>query len=331
MSTDNINTTKKDIIERLSKAQNITITGHRNPDCDCICSGLALSLIIKNIFDKEAIVVNTDKMQRDLHNVLFVDRVIFEVNENNIPKKDVLVILDSGDIDRIGWISDITDKYNEVIFIDHHKVRNFKGVTMFYDDTSAGATCEIIVDIFQDYLDKFDSYIATLLYCGICTDTGSFIFSNTTERTLLYGSKLMKIGIIQENLGNVVRKRYTRNDVAALTEIYKRMVIDYDRKIGYICLEDTICGTSIKELGVSASDTLIQMEDVLIGFIIHEGEDNFRVSIRSRCSKDIRDVAESFGGGGHPKASGFSVSKKDYTKERLVEEINNKLIDLLDS
>ena len=179
MSTDNINTTKKDIIERLSKAQNITITGHRNPDCDCICSGLALSLIIKNIFDKEAIVVNTDKMQRDLHNVLFVDRVIFEVNENNIPKKDVLVILDSGDIDRIGWISDITDKYNEVIFIDHHKVRNVKGVTMFYDDTSAGATCEIIVDIFQDYLDKFDSYIATLLYCGICTDTGSFIFSNT--------------------------------------------------------------------------------------------------------------------------------------------------------
>ena len=324
MSTDNINTTKKDIIERLSKAQNITITGHRNPDCDCICSGLALSLIIKNLFNKEAIVVNTDKMQRDLHNVLFVDRVIFEVNENNIPKKDVLVILDSGDIDRIGWISDITDKYNEVIFIDHHKVRNFKGVTMFYDDTSAGATCEIIVDIFQDYLDKFDSYIATLLYCGICTDTGSFIFSNTTERTLLYGSKLMKIGIIQENLGNVVRKRYTRNDVAALMEIYKRMVIDYDRKIGYICLEDTICGTSIKELGVSASDTLI-------GFIIHEGDDNFRVSIRSRCSKDIRDVAESFGGGGHPKASGFSVSKKDYTKERLVEEINNKLIDLLDS
>ena len=186
-----------------------------------------------------------------------------------------------------------------------------------------------IVDIFQDYLEKFDSTIATLLYSGICTDTGSFIFSNTTERTLLYGSKLMSIGIIQENLGNIVRKRYTKNDVAALMEIYRRMVIDYDNKIGYICLEDTICGTSIKELGVSASDTLIQMEDVLIGFIIHEGDDNFRVSIRSRCSKDIREVAESFGGGGHPKASGFSVLKKDYTKEKLIEEINNKLVNLL--
>ena len=320
---------KNQILERISKADNITITGHRNPDCDCICSGLALSLLIKNIFNKDCTVVNTDKIQRDLKNILFVDRVIFEVNENNLPKKDVLIILDSGDIERIGWIADITDKYNEVIFIDHHKVRNIKGVTMFYDDIKAGATCEIIVDIFQDYLEKFDSTIATLLYSGICTDTGSFIFSNTTERTLLYGSKLMSIGIIQENLGNIVRKRYTKNDVAALMEIYRRMVIDYDNKIGYICLEDTICGTSIKELGVSASDTLIQMEDVLIGFIIHEGDDNFRVSIRSRCSKDIREVAESFGGGGHPKASGFSVLKKDYTKERVIEEINNKLVNLL--
>ncbi len=326
-----ITTTKEKIVERLAKAEYITITGHRNPDCDCICSGLALSLIIKNVFNKEAYVVNTDKMQRDLKNVLFVDKVIFDVNENTLPKKDVLVVLDSGDIDRIGWISEVLNEYNEVIFIDHHKVRNINGVTMFYDDTTAGATCEIIFDIFQDYIEKFDSNIATLLYCGICTDTGSFIFSNTTDRTLLYGSKLMGVGIIQENLGNVVRKRYTKNDVSALIEIYEKMVIDENKKIGYICLEDKICGINIKELAVSASDTLIQMDDVLIGFIIHEGEENFRVSIRSRCSKNIREVAESFGGGGHPKASGFSVLKKDYTKEKLIKEINDKLIALIDS
>lgn len=49
INDDRINTSKEQIIERLSKAQNITITGHRNPDCDCICSGLALSLIIKKL------------------------------------------------------------------------------------------------------------------------------------------------------------------------------------------------------------------------------------------------------------------------------------------
>lgn len=328
-SKKNIKTNIKEILKTLSKAKNITITGHRNPDVDCIASCLGLSLLVKKIFKRKAIVVNTDKIQRDLQNLPLIDKVIFNVTEKNLPKKDVLVVLDSGDIDRIGWIADILDEYNEVIFIDHHKVRNIKGVTMFYDDIKAAATCEIIFDIFSSYLKNFDSTIATLLYCGLSTDTGGFVFSNTTEKTLSAASKLMGKVVIIESLGNVVRKRYTRVDVAALMEIYRRMIIDEDTKIGYICLQDTINGHSMKEITVSASDILIQMEDVFIGFIIHESEEDFRVSMRSRINKNIREVAESFGGGGHPKAAGFTVSKKDWTKEKLINEIKNKLLKLL--
>lgn len=325
----NIKTNIKEILKTLSKAKNITITGHRNPDVDCIASCLGLSLLVKKVFKRKAIVVNTDKMQRDLQNLPLIDKVIFNVTEKTLPKKDVLVVLDSGDIDRIGWIADILDEYSEVIFIDHHKVRNIKGVTMFYDNIKAAATCEIIFDIFSSYLKNFDSTIATLLYCGLSTDTGGFVFSNTTEKTLSAASKLMGKGVIIESLGNVVRKRYTRVDVAALMEIYRRMIIDEDTKIGYICLQDTINGHSMKEITVSASDILIQMEDVFIGFIIHESEEDFRVSMRSRINKNIREVAESFGGGGHPKAAGFTVSKKDWTKEKLINEIKNKLLKLL--
>lgn len=328
-SKKNVKTNIKEILKTLSKAKNITITGHRNPDVDCIASCLGLSLLVKKVFKRKAIVVNTDKMQRDLQNLPLIDKVIFNVTEKTLPKKDVLVVLDSGDIDRIGWIADILDEYNEVIFIDHHKVRNIKGVTMFYDDIKAAATCEIIFDIFSSYLKNFDSTIATLLYCGLSTDTGGFVFSNTTEKTLSAASKLMGKGVIIESLGNVVRKRYTRVDVAALMEIYRRMIIDEDTKIGYICLQDTINGHSMKEITVSASDILIQMEDVFIGFIIHESEEDFRVSMRSRINKNIREVAESFGGGGHPKAAGFTVSKKDWTKEKLINEIKNKLLKLL--
>lgn len=328
-SKKNVETNIKEILKTLSKAKNITITGHRNPDVDCIASCLGLSLLIKKVFKRKATVVNTDKMQRDLQNLPLIDKVIFNVSEKTLPKKDVLVVLDSGDIDRIGWISDILEEYNEVIFIDHHKVRNIKGVTMFYDDIKAAATCEIIFDIFSSYLKNFDSTIATLLYCGLSTDTGGFAFSNTTEKTLLAASKLMGRGVIIENLGNVVRKRYTRIDVAALMEIYRRMIIDDDTKIGYICLQDSINGHSMKDITVSASDLLIQMEDVFIGFIIHESEEDFRVSMRSRINKNIREIAESFGGGGHPKAAGFTVSKKDWTKEKLITEIKNKLLKLL--
>lgn len=325
-----VNTNKKEILKTISKAKNITIIGHRNPDVDCMASCLGLYLLIKKAFKKIKVdVVNADKMQRDLQNVPLIDKVIFNVNEKTLPKKDVLVVLDSGDIDRIGWVADILGKYKEVIFIDHHKVRNIKGVTMFYCDIKAAATCEIIFDIFSSNLKNIDSTIATLLYCGLSTDTGGFTFSNTTKKTLLTASKLMGQGVIIEQLGNVVRKRYTRIDVSALMEIYRRMIIDEEKKIGYICLQETINGHSMKDITVSASDIIIQMEDVFIGFIIHESEEDFRVSMRSRINKNIREVAESFGGGGHPKAAGFTVSKKDYTKEKLIADIKNKLINLL--
>ena len=87
ISKKNIKTSIKEILKILSKAKNITITGHRNPDVDCIASCLGLSLLIKKVFKRKAIVINTDKMQRDLQNLPLIDKVIFNVDEKTLPKK----------------------------------------------------------------------------------------------------------------------------------------------------------------------------------------------------------------------------------------------------
>ena len=319
------NTNKTEIFNIIKNSNYITIIGHRNPDVDCIASCLGLSFLIKNIFDKDSIVVNTDKKSLYLDNVLYVDKVLFEVDSNSLPEKDLLIVLDSGDIDRIGFVSDIIDDYNEVIFIDHHHCRNLKGVTKFYNNTKSAATCEMIFDIFEDYIDKIDSRVATLLYSGIMTDTGSFSFSNTTEHTLYVAYKLMSYNVDMSIVGSIVRKRYRKIDIDALSELYSRIVINDNTKIGYLCVEETINGYNLKDLQVSASDALMQMENVDIGFILYESENSFRGSIRSRCDKNIREVAESFGGGGHLKASGFTVSKDSYTKDSLIEEVIKKI------
>lgn len=320
---------KREILKILSNSKYVTIIGHRNPDVDCIGSCLALSLLIKKVFKKKAFVINTDKKNRDLNNLLLIDNVIFEVTEETLPKKDILVVLDSGDIDRIGWVADIANEYNEVIFIDHHKVRNLKNVTKFLNNTEAAATCEMIFDIFSSYQSSIDSNISTLLYCGLITDTGGFTFTNTTEHTLLVASKLMSRGVKIDKIGNATRRRYRNIDIEVLKVIYDKIVIDEDNKIGYLCIDDNINGYSLKDISVSPSDVLLQMENVNIGFIVHNNEDNFRVSIRSRCEKNIRSIAESFGGGGHLKASGFTVSKIDYNLDSLVADIKNKILKLL--
>ena len=318
-------TDKNEILDIIKKSNYIAIIGHRNPDVDCIASCLGLSFLIKNVFNKEATVINTDKKSIFLDNVLHIDKVLFEVDYDSLPKKDLLIVLDSGDIDRIGFIADILDEYNDVIFIDHHKCRNLKGVTKFFNNTRSAATCEMIFDIFEDYIEKIDSTISTLLYSGMMTDTGSFSFSNTTEHTLYVAYKLMSCNVDMSLISNIVRKRYRKIDIDALSELYSRIVIDDSTNIGYICVEETLNGYDLKDLQVSVSDTLMQMNNVHIGFIIYESENSFRGSIRSRCEKDIREVAEHFGGGGHLKASGFTVSKNDYDKDTLVSEIINRL------
>lgn len=325
-----IKATKKDIINRLAKANNITITGHRHPDVDCIGSCIVLSVILKTFFKKKCVVINTDSMQKELKNLFFIDKVLFDVNEKNIPPKDVLVVLDSGDMNRIGYIADIANEYNEVIFIDHHKVRDLKYVTMLYNDTKSSATAEIISDIFSKYIEKIDYKTATILYCALCTDTGSFVFSNTTEKTLKTAAKLITRKVDLLTVGRIVKKRYDRTDIKALTEIYKKIVVDEKNNVGYICVGETLAGQKLSDINVSPAETLMQVDNVLIGFIIRENKKSFRVSLRSRCKKDIRGIAEKFGGGGHKKASGFEVSKENYTKEKLIKNIHEEILKLLD-
>lgn len=319
---------KEEIVERLLKAETITIVGHIHPDHDCIGSSLAFQLILKKL-NKKSFIVSYDKMTKELKNLPFIENVIFNMTNDKLPKKDVLVVLDSGEMHRIGGISKATGDYNEVIFIDHHKVRDLNGVTMLYNDMEASATGEIIADIFLDYEIKFkkeknknlfDKYIATLIYIAIVSDTGSFIYSNTTEKTLLIASKLMHYKVDILKVSRIVKKQYDEIEIKILTSLYKKVVLCEDKRIGYICVGEKVSGINISELNISVSDIVMQMESVIIGFIIRENKKSFRVSLRSRCEKDIRPIAEKFGGGGHKKASGFEVLKENMIKNKMSTE-----------
>lgn len=330
---------KKEIAEQLLKSNYITIVGHINPDVDCIGSSLALSLILKKL-GKKSSAVSFDKITKELQNLPLIENVYFNMTNDKLPEKDALVVLDSGEMHRIGEIAKIANEYKEVIFIDHHKVRDLKGVTTLYNDMTAAATGEIIADIFLDYEIKykkekkknlFDSIISTILYLAIISDTGSFIYSNTTEKTLLTASKLMHYKVDMLKVAKTAKKRYDEREIKILTGLYKKVVLCDDKRIGYICVGEKISGISINELNISISELVMQIDSVLIGFIIRENKKSFRVSLRSRSEKDIRLIAEKFGGGGHKKASGFEILKTKITKEKLIKTLYSEIKKLLES
>lgn len=315
---------KIEVVSRIKKAKNITIVSHKNPDVDAIASSLAMHFICKEIKINSS-VISYDKPSKILKSLPHIDEVYFEMTNDKLQEKDVLIILDSGDINRIGEIKDIFAEYKEVIFIDHHKVGDLSGVTMLYNNMQAAATGEIVFDLFfNDEYYKISKEVATLLYSAIATDTGNFIYTNTTKNTMLACSWLLDYGADLLSISSVLKVRYDKEDILLLTEIYNSINIFDDERIACIYSDKK------NEINISLTETVMLIDTVRIGFVIRLRDNKFRVSLRSRSEKDIRPIAEKFGGGGHKKAAGFEVSTSKYTKEALIDFLYKETKKLLD-
>lgn len=327
MITSNIKL--KDIFKKLLKSKNVVITCHKNPDTDSAGSSLALYFALSKK-GKNASVVICDVMPKSIKYIKYIDKINFIDDEKNFDtslasKESTLVVLDSGEMSRIGYIAKYSNMFSDVIFIDHHKQTgraktSLEGVSFFYIDDEAAATGEIISQMLYE-MKSVDSDVATFLYASIASDTGGFIYSNTKAKTLLISSKLLKDKADLENVLSVIKKRYDKDDLKAQKYILNSIVIMEEIRAAYLYTEDNIEGTPLSNISVSLIESVMQIEGVEIGFVVrHEGE-CYRVSIRSRCKKNILSIAQMFGGGGHLKAAGFEVSVKEYAKEKLIEKI----------
>ncbi len=319
----------QNIFEAILKADNFVITGHISVDSDCVSSMIALYLLLKK-YDKNVEMISADVKPRAVYNMPHIEKVGFYDDESTFDKtileNATLIVVDAGEMRRIGYINQYTNLCKNVYFIDHHKnkldnkANTLKNVTKYYIDEEAAATAQIIAKMFLSK-NEVTREIATLLYAGMIADTGGFIFTNTTSDTLLVASQLLRVGVDLEKIVTIIKRRYNENDIKAYKFVLNSIVVCENKKIAYMYSEDKIEGVAIKDLSISLVETTMQVDGVEIGFIVRGENDSFRVSLRSRCEKDILPVAVKYGGGGHLKAAGFEVSTSEYTKESLIESL----------
>ncbi len=330
MKTKFSNIKLSNIFEAIIKIDNnIVITGHVGVDSDCASSMISLYLLLKK-YNKNVEMISADVKPRSIQNIPHIDQINFLEDESSFDKTMLegatLIVVDAGEMKRIGYLGQYTELCKEVYFIDHHKNKldnkkyALKDVKKYYIDERAAATAQIIAKMFLAK-NEVSKEIATLLYAGMIADTGGFIFSNTSSDTLLIGSQLMRIGVDLERIVAIIKRRYNENDIKAYKFVLNSIIVCENSKVAYMYSEDKIEGVAIKDLSISLVETTMQVDGVEIGFIIRGEEDRYRVSLRSRCEKDVQPIAVKYGGGGHLKASGFEVAKSEYTKEALIESV----------
>lgn len=229
---------------------------------------------------------------------------------------DLIVAVDTADLPLMGqFYTENIDLFSSVpiLNIDHHISNTQYGQVHLIDTTAASAT-EVLYDWFtheSDYKDKITPDIATLLLTGLITDTRSFQNPNTTPRSLEVAAELLERGARQQE---IVQHIYKTKPLSTL-KIWGRALhrIQMDSAAGIVW--SAISKEDLAEMEATPKETsgildelISTIPDADIHVLFTQTEDGLKASMRSSAKVDSSALAGSlFGGGGHPRASGFRV------------------------
>lgn len=310
-----------EIREKIENADTIAIIVHENPDGDAIGSGLGMYQVLKKIGK------NVDIIIPEYAKVFEIMPCINESIREGNREYDLAISLDCATKLRLADPSNSFEKAKSTIVIDHHVVNSMYGETNYVDHVSP-ACCQILVKLFEYWNYEIDKNIGICLLTGIITDTGGFAYEGVNSETLQIAAKLLDKGI---NIAGIYRKLMVKSK--AKFELAKivtdRIEFFEDGKIAftYITSEDE------KITGAQNGDTEgcveigRDIEGVEVSVFLREiFEDVYKVSMRSNSYVNVSDICLVFGGGGHIKAAGCTVTGNiEQARKKILKQIKSNL------
>lgn len=282
-------------------ANTIGVVSHVNPDGDNLGSSLGFARALRN-YGKDTEVVGHDTIDNYLK---FLPDL--EFYENNYKDSyDLLLILDASEIDRIGDAQPLASNSKKTAVIDHHlggKITSDLNII----HPEAPATCQLIYEIIQRIGMPLDEKTANLLFTGIVTDTGRFMYYDTNRETFEIAGKLLDAGADKENIYSALYQNKPIDVLKFETDLIANAEFMGDRVFALASID------KVDEYGVQMGDSehivniLRDLEGISISMLVKEyGNGEYKVSMRSK-GIDISKTARENGGGGHANASGFSI------------------------
>ena len=310
-------------IKMVKEANLIYISAHINPDGDAIGSTFAVYFALK-------------QLGKDVHVVMPSYSEVFEflpgvkdrVDSIKEDSYDLLIALDSSDHTRLVISDDEYERAKKVIMLDHHQIARPYGDFRYINDNKSSAS-EIAYLFIKELGVEFDSNIATLLYTGIMTDTGSFNYSNTSSDTLRVTAQLVDYGAKTVEVCKRLNDTIKESKLKLLAKSIDNMEVFYDGKVRYTYVDYlTINGLGIHDEDAEGmTNYLRSVEGTEVAVYVRGKSDgSIKVSMRSNGNVDISKIAISFGGGGHPRAAGYTMQDNiDVGKEKLIKAIGEML------
>lgn len=292
------------VIDLIEKNERFAITSHIRPDGDSLGSSLALCWILRGL-KKDAEVIMADHVPHAYSKLPGADevRVIRDLNR----EYDAVFVIECSDVTRPGLPS-LKDQF--IVNIDHHSTTELFGDVNWIDSTAA-AVGEMIYNLAKAIGARITPELASCVYAALLTDTGSFHFSNTTERTFKIASELVRHGAQPAKLSQAIFYNYPYSKVQLVGRVLSTLERDETGRIAWI----TMTKRAMEETGATEDDSdgiinyPLTVSDVeAVAFFRELPGSTYRISLRSKNRVNVARVAEYFGGGGHCNAAGFTIT-----------------------
>lgn len=314
------------LIEKLSRKQNIFITSHQMADLDAIGSSLGFAAFLREKINKKTFVILPELDDSALEAKKWINKrydTYFLTEKEAIKEvgsKSVLIILDVSAVERTQAVN-LFEKISEEnrFIIDHHrtagKIIGLKAENAFIDP-SISSISEIITEFINfDFLTEgkknFDQEIATLLLSGIYLDSNR-LSRSTSSRTYEAVSFLTKLNANEERATKFIQENFEES-------IYLREAISKARKIigNVLFVEFTEQERLDNSLISSIADKMLDYKDISASIVLAKvNSTTWKMSMRSNYSINSQLICEKLGGGGHFNTGAAIFDQKDYPNKK---------------
>jgi len=309
------------------------VTSHHNPDGDAIGSALALTALLHRI-GRNAVAMVPNEYPAFLKWMPGNDNVVIhnrdeESADSILSHADLIFCLDYNTLNRTGSMEDGLKNTTAVkILIDHHLEPVLDEFDYYLSLVQTSSTSELVYRFIEgcSWLDQIDEEVATGLYIGIMTDTGSFSFNCNYPATFQITASLLASGIDAEYIHRMVYDTYSEDRLRLLGYcLSEKLTILPEFSTAYIALSKDELNRFHHQVGDTEGivNYALSIKNIKIAVFLTERKDRIRLSFRSKGDLSVNRIArEHFNGGGHRNAAGGDSFIS-------IEETINKLRDVL--
>ncbi|MBP8129157.1 MAG: 30S ribosome-binding factor RbfA [Candidatus Hydrogenedentes bacterium] len=316
-----------EILEIFRERDSFLLTTHISPDGDAIGSLLGLYHLLRALGKSAVHCVMADPVPRT-YAFLPGAGQIRAVSEE-LPETDLAVVVDAGDLDRIGAVArHIPDRRN-LLIVDHHLDEGPAGAIGLIDSSFA-ATGEMIFELFQASETPLTRDAATCLYVAQATDTGGFRFSNTTARSHRIAAVLYDAGIEAHTLCSRVFDVVSLPKARLLQLVLERMAFGAGGRVAhsFVAPEDFEAAGARRDDIENLVNYTRNIEGVQVGVLCYAVKpDETKVSLRAAPGFNAAAFLNRFGGGGHAAAAGATLTRP---LREVRDEVVHALLEAMD-